>query len=205
MAEFDQKAATWDDDPDKVKRAISIAGSIANSIDLSTIKSAMEYGSGTGLLSFALNDRLAEIVLMDESRSMTDVARAKCLEKDVNHVNPIQYDLLKQPLPDYKFDLIFILLTLHHISDTTAILDKFQQLLKPDGYLAIIDLEEEDGSFHEDEFHGHNGFNRKSLEELLEAHGLKPVSYEVCYELERETDDDKVKYPLFLLVSKKKA
>ena len=94
MADFDKKAATWDNDPAKVNRAESIADSLSNNINMSSIKLAMEYGSGTGLLSFALKDRLAEIVLMDESAAMIHVARAKCLAKNVKHLNPIQYDLL---------------------------------------------------------------------------------------------------------------
>jgi ubiquinone/menaquinone biosynthesis C-methylase UbiE len=203
MAEFDQKAATWDDDPVRVDRAESIAASLANTIDLSTIKLAMEYGSGTGLLSFALKDKLAQIVLMDESQSMIDVANEKCVAYDVNHFKPLMYDLLKQPTPEYKFDLIFILLTLHHIKDTDLILKKFQQLLNPNGYLAIIDLEKEDGSFHEHNNHFHNGFERPDLEKHLRHSGLKPIGYEVCYELERDYDDGKRKYPLFLLVSQK--
>lgn len=203
MAEFDQKAATWDDNPVRVDRAESIAASLANTIDLSIIKLAMEYGSGTGLLSFALKDQLANVVLMDESQSMVDVAKEKCEAKGANHFNPVKYDLLKQPLPEDKFDLIFILLTLHHIEKTDLILKKFQQLLNPNGYLAIIDLEKEDGSFHEHNNHFHNGFERTDLEEQLEHNGLKPMSYEVCYELERDYDNGKQKYPLFLLVSQK--
>jgi ubiquinone/menaquinone biosynthesis C-methylase UbiE len=113
------------------------------------------------------------------------------------------YDLLKQPLPEYRFDLIFILLTLHHIEETELILEKFQQLLNPNGYLVIIDLEKEDGSFHEHNHHFHNGFERTDLENQLKKNGLEPISYEVCYELERDYDDVKQKYPMFLLVSQK--
>ena len=203
MAEFDQKAATWDDNPVRVDRAKSIATSLANTIDLSNIKLAMEYGSGTGLLSFALKDKLAGVVLMDESQSMIDVAKEKCVANDVNHFKPLMYDLLKQPTPEYKFDLIFILLTLHHIKETDLILKKFQQLLNPNGYLAIIDLEKEDGSFHEHNNHFHNGFDRTDLENQLKQNGLEPISYEVCYELERDYDEGMQKYPLFLLVSQK--
>ena len=203
MAEFDQKAATWDDDPIRVVRAESIGKSLAKRIDLSTIKQAMEYGSGTGLLSFALKNKLANVVLMDESAAMIEVAKAKCQANDASHFSALQYDLLKQPLPDLKFDLIYILLTLHHIQDTEEILTKFSQLLNRNGYLAIIDLEKEDGSFHQDEFHGHNGFERSVLEDKLAASGLKSINYEVCYELERETEDGIRKFPLFLLISQK--
>ena len=203
MAEFDEKAATWDDDHVRVDRAESIAASLASTIDLSTIKLAMEYGSGTGLLSFALKDKLANIVLMDESQSMIDMAREKCVAKDVSHLKPLVYDLLKQPPPDYKFDLIFILLTLHHIQETDLILEKFHELLNPNGYLAIIDLEKEDGSFHERNNHFHNGFERNDLQNQLRHNGLEPISYEVCYELARDYDEGTQKYPLFLLVSQK--
>jgi len=203
MAEFDQKAATWDDNPARVDRAKSIATSLANTIDLSSVKLAMEYGSGTGLLSFALKDNLANIVLMDESQRMIDVANEKCAANNVSHFQPMMYDLLKQPLPEYRFDLIFTLLTLHHIQETGLILDKFHELLNPNGYLAIIDLEKEDGSFHEHNNHFHNGFERNEIENQLKYNGLEPITYEVCYELERDYDEGKQKYPLFLLVSQK--
>jgi len=203
MAEFDQKAATWDDNPQRVSRANSIADSLAKTIDLSKITNAMEYGSGTGLLSFALANRLSHIELMDESAGMTKVAAQKCHEAGINHLSPIQYDLLNQPLPQSRYDLIFILLTLHHIQNTEQILKKFYQLLNPGGYLAIIDLEQEDGSFHEHHNHFHNGFERTNLESKLRFNNLKTVSYEVCYELERDYDNGKQKYPLFILVSQK--
>ncbi len=205
MAEFDDKAATWDDDPVRVQRAEEIAGFLANKIDLTKIGTVMEYGSGTGLLSFALKDKLPEVVLMDESAEMTRVARAKCAAMQVGHFKPLQYDLLKQPLPELRFDLIYILLTLHHIADTKAIMAKFHQLLNPGGFLVIIDLDKEDGSFHEGEFPGHHGFDRQVLADTIKAVGLQPVSYDICYELERETAGGVKKFPLFMQVAQKPA
>ncbi len=204
MAEFDEKAATWDDDPIRVKRVESIAESLANILDLSAIDQAMEYGSGTGLLSFSLKDRLANVVLMDESRGMTEMAIKKGEVYQVDHFKPIQYDILKQPLPNLRFDLIYTLLTMHHVEETGTILAKFQQLLNQNGYLAIIDLDKEDGSFHEGKFHGHNGFDRFELENQLKHVGLQPTCYEVCYNIKKETESGFKNYPLFLLISQKK-
>ena len=66
-----------------------------------------------------------------------------------------------------KFDLIFTQMVLHHVTDIERIINKFHQLLNPNGYLAIADLYEEDGSFHGDGFTGHKGFNIDSLSDLL--------------------------------------
>ena len=77
MSEFDEKAATWDDDPNRAKMAKFIAGRLASAVDLAGIKTAMEYGSGTGLMSFVLKEDIREIILMDDSVKMTKVARQK--------------------------------------------------------------------------------------------------------------------------------
>ena len=140
-------------------------------------------------------------MLIDESESMIEMAIEKCNSLGVANLKPIQYNLMEQPLLDSKFDLIYILLTLHHINDTSVILDKFRQSLNNNGHLVIIDLESEDGSFHEGDFHGHHGFDRQELEEKLRAAYLKPTSYEVCYVLENDTDGDDKKYPLFMLIA----
>ena len=203
MNEFDELAATWDDKPSRVERAASIAQSIRDVLDLSNYQNALEYGSGTGLLSFALKDDLKRITLMDESVEMTKVSREKCRQSKVKHLHPIKMDLMTEEYqPESKFDLIFIMLTLHHIDDTDGILSRFKHLLAPNGVLAIIDLEPEDGSFHDKEFHGHLGFNRNELEEKVKEAGFQPFHYDVIYEIEKEEEvEEKKSYPLFLMMA----
>lgn len=203
MNEFDEFAASWDDDPIRVERAVSIAQSMRDILDMNTYQRALEYGSGTGLLSFALQDDLKSITLMDESIEMTKVAREKCKVSQVNHLHPIKMDLLiDEYQPESRFDLIFILLTLHHITDTDGILSRFKNLISPNGVLAIIDLETEDGSFHDREFHGHLGFDRNDLEEKLKGAGFQPFYYDVIYEIEKEERGDKKSYPLFMMLAR---
>lgn len=202
MHEFDERAATWDENPMRVARAVSIAQSMRDVLDLSTYQNALEYGSGTGLLSFALKDDLRRITLMDESTKMTKVAREKCKASQVTHLHPVRIDLLTDEYrPASKFDLIFILLTLHHINDTDGILARFRELIAPNGLLAIIDLETEDGSFHDGEFHGHLGFDRNRLEGKIKAAGFQAVHYDVIYEIEKGEEGDKKSYPLFLMIA----
>ncbi len=203
MNEFDEFAATWDDDPIRVERAVSIAQSMRNILDMNTYQNALEYGSGTGLLSFALKDDLKRITLMDESIEMTKVAMEKCKLSQVNHLHPIKMDLLiDEYQPGSRFDLIFILLTLHHIIDTKEILSRFKHLIAPNGALAIIDLETEDGSFHDREFNGHLGFDRNDLEKKAKEAGFQPFYYDVIYEIEKGEGEDKKSYPLFLMIAK---
>ena len=149
MTLFDDKAANWDDDPDHVERARIIAKRLVKAIDKSDVKTALEYGSGTGLLSFELRNDFPKIMLMDESVNMTNVAMQKCNDLKVNNLFPLKYDLMRNPLHFGHYDLIFSMLTLHHIENTEAILKKFYQLLNPKGVLVLIDLEKEYCSFHD--------------------------------------------------------
>jgi ubiquinone/menaquinone biosynthesis C-methylase UbiE len=202
MNEFDELAAMWDDDPTRVARAASIAQSMRDVLDMNTFRTALEYGSGTGLLSFALKDDLKKITLMDQSVEMTKVAREKCKTSQVNHLHPIKMDLMVDEYqPASSFDLIFSLLTLHHIHDTDGILSRFKNLLTPNGFLAIIDLETEDGSFHDREFDGHLGFDRNDLEGKVKEAGFQPSYYDVIYEIEKGEGENKRSYPLFLMIA----
>ena len=204
MTHFDDEAATWDDDPGHRDRAIVIADRLKIVLGEKNSKAALEYGSGTGQLSFEMKEIIPRITLMDESEKMTEVTLQKCKNSGVTNLIPIKYDLLIDPLPVEKYDLIYSLLTLHHIDDLELIFEKFEALLNPGGILAIIDLEKEDGSFHDYEFHGHLGFERKDLEQIISKTGLKPTHYEVCYTIERELEEGEIgKYPLFLMVAEK--
>lgn len=203
MNEFDEKAATWDEDPTRLARAASIAQSMREVLDMRDIRTALEYGSGTGLLSFALKDDLESITLMDDSMEMTKVAREKCARAQVKHLHPMKMDLLSDEYqPATKFDLAFILLTLHHIQDTDGILARFKNIMTPNGLLAIIDLETEDGSFHDRPFYGHLGFDRKELEQKVKTAGFQPFHYDVIYEIDKGEGADKKSYPLFLMLAR---
>jgi len=59
------------------------------------------------------------------------------------------------------FDLIFSAMALHHVQNTDALLDRFASLTAPGGWIALADLDTEDGTFHSgDSGPVHPGFNR---------------------------------------------
>jgi len=74
---FSSQAATWDDDPRRVERARRAANAIAAEVPLDSSWTVLDYGAGTGLLAFALADRVGEILLMDSSEGMVETARKR--------------------------------------------------------------------------------------------------------------------------------
>ncbi len=203
MSEFDEKASTWDDDPSRVDRAKEITEFLKTRVDLLNVVNALEYGSGTGLLSFNLRHEISNITLMDDSIEMTRVAQEKCNRLGVSNLHPTKSNLLEDPLPEDRYDLIYMMLTLHHVEQAGDLLQKFAKLLNKNGTLAIIDLEKEDGSFHDGPFHGHKGFEKNKLENMLHHSGLNPQSFDICYTIKKETDNGLKEFPVFLSVSLK--
>src|SRR5690349_11117165 len=115
MTNFDERAKDWDSDPGKVERARVVADSIRRAIPLSTKMKALEYGCGTGLLSFALQSDLGQITLADTSPGMLDVLKKKIADAGVMNMHPVRLDLTSDPLPSERYDLIYSLMVLHHI------------------------------------------------------------------------------------------
>jgi ubiquinone/menaquinone biosynthesis C-methylase UbiE len=204
MTNFDERARDWDSDLTKVERARAVADAIRKVIPLSRGIHALEYGCGTGLLSFALQQELGEITLADTSQGMLDVLREKIAEAGVTNMLPVRLDLITDPLPAERYDLIYSLMVLHHIHDTDTVLRKFYDLLEPNGYLLVADLDEEDGSFHTDGTTDvHKGFRREALRRLVENSGFQDVHFSTAYEIRKTIADKEKTFPVFLMKARK--
>jgi hypothetical protein len=71
--------------------------------------------------------------------------------------------------------------------------------------MCIVDLDEEDGSFHKNypEFHGHNGFNQEDLKNILISCGFKNVESNSFYFDKKIIDGQEIDYSLFLMKARK--
>jgi len=199
---FDVKARTWDT-PEKAERAQAVADLIRSKVKLTRDMSGFEYGCGTGLLSFCLRDELGQIALADSSVGMLEVVEEKIQAAAATHMNHLQLDLMEEAAPETPFQLIYSMLTLHHIDDTDRILQIFHSMLSEGGYLCVADLNKEDGSFHSGEFHGHHGFDQQQLKSTLERIGFTDVDSEICYSIEKEVDGKARSFPVFLMICRK--
>ena len=205
MTNFDERARDWDSDPDKVERAHVVADAIRQAVPLSNSMKALEYGCGTGLLSFALQSDLGSITLADTSQGMLNVLGEKIVDAGVTNMHPIMLDLATDPLPAERYHLTYSLMTLHHIHNTEYILGKFHALLEPNGFLIVADLDKEDGSFHTDGTTDvHKGFGRHELQKRVESAGFGNVKFSTVYEIKKKIGNEEKIFPIFLMSAQKK-
>ena len=216
MNEFDQKAAQWDAKPVRVERAQAVAAAITAAVPLSPQMTALEYGCGTGLLSFALQPQLGHITLADSSTGMLAVVREKIAAANIQNtctahnrqrysagMTPLQLDLSADSLPAERYQLIYTLMTLHHIPDTDRMLRAFYQLLDAPGHLCVADLDKEDGTFHEGEFHGHLGFDRDELDARTRQAGFQSIHFTTVFHMIKDVNGASKDFPIFLMVAVK--
>ena len=90
-------------------------------------------------------------------------------------------------------------MTLHHVEDTQRLFAEFFRLMNPGGWLAIADLDSEDGSFHPDTTGVmHYGFDRAHIQRQLETCGFSNIAASTAAILSRARD-----YPVFLITARK--
>ena len=197
---FDEKAQTWDANPMQKARNEAVAAAIRRTIPLSKLMHALDYGAGTGLLSLDLSAELGSILAVDTSKGMLDQLGRKLEAAEVSNISVVSHDLSTAPLEGGPFDLIYTVMTLHHVEDVDTVLDRFASLLKKGGHIAIAELVEEDGSFHGDHTHTHHhGFRPGDLEAELGRRGFSELSSEEVFLIEREGGT----FPVFLLTGVK--
>ncbi len=214
--DFNTAAAGWDTDR-RIKRAEAISEEIAKTIHIKPHSNALEFGCGTGLISFGLRDRFDHITLVDVSEAMVDMLCRKIGEAGITNMIALKADILGAAgfgrdaegftLPQDKYDVIYTSMALHHIVDLSSALAVFYGLLCCGGTVCIVDLTQDDGSFHrlEKDFNGHNGFEQEELKAALKDKGFADVQTRVFFEDVKRIEDRDVPYSLFIMTGSKPA
>jgi tRNA (cmo5U34)-methyltransferase len=201
MNEFDAKAGNWDKNLIHLERSQAIARELLKMVPVKKEMKALEYGAGTGLLSFILKDRFKEIILMDSSQGMLKIANEKITTDKVQNIKTLLIDLEKEEFTA-QFDIIYNQMVLHHVIDIEKLFKKFYLLLNSGGYLVIADLYIEDGSFHGEGFTGHKGFEVEKLSSMLQKNGYKNIKHKQCFVMKKLIETGGIKeYPVFILVA----
>ncbi len=208
---FDQAAKTWDEKSARVELARAVACAIRKNVELNPEFSCMEYGCGTGIISLLLAPYVKRIATVDTSRQMLKVLEEKLARQPGPHnISTYQMDLTDERFALVPFlkelDLIFSSMTLHHIGPVQKLLSRFYQLLRPGGWLAIADLDKEDGDFHGKDVPGvaHFGFEREEIRKLLSDIGFKGIKILMAHKMKKTTEAGVTKvFPIFLATGRK--
>ncbi|MBK8445199.1 MAG: class I SAM-dependent methyltransferase [Micropruina sp.] len=203
---FSSQAATWDDDPRKVDRARQAANAIAAEVPLDPSWRVLDYGAGTGLLAFALADRVGEILLLDFSDGMVEAARRRIAESGRAGMRAERHDLTQAPLPEgEQFDLVISMMVLHHVDDVPLLLKRLAAATAEDGWIAVLDLEPEEGEYHDPEFTGHHGFRRGMLRRALASAGFGHMTVRQVLQIEKPVDGAPRKFGVFLATARRES
>lgn len=176
---FANKSKSWDMNSVRVQNAKGIADIIVKNIKLNKSMELMDFGAGTGLLSYFVAPFVRKIVAVDNSPSMLLEFENKC-DDFICETEVIEKDLSSETL-DRKFDGIISSMTMHHLEDIHTLFSKFYTMLNDGGFIAIADLDSEDGSFHGDNTGVfHHGFDRQTLEKQAKEAGFKDIGFELA-------------------------
>lgn len=191
---FADKSKSWDMNSKRVQNAKSIADNIIQDIELDKDMKIMDFGVGTGLLSYFIAPHIKKIVAVDNSPSMLDVFKDKKDEFDCE-TEILELDLSTQDI-DFKLDGIISSMTIHHLEDTKDLLEKFYNMLNKDGFISLADLDEEDGTFHSDNTGVyHYGFSRDELHKIATDIGYRDISFKTVSKISKPHNE----FSIFLM------
>lgn len=200
MNSFDERAKQWDS-PERAAMASSISLCMLTGLRLNDTMTAVDFGAGTGLVTFEIAKRVKRITAIDSSVGMIDVIREKIENNGVKNVDAMFYDIEKDPAVIDAVDVIVSSMAMHHVKDIRKFAEKIYLMLKTGGQLAIADLEKEDGSFHDGNSTGvmHHGFDRNSLESEFKSAGFSNIKFSTAFKAARGNRE----YPVFLMLCEK--
>ncbi len=199
MSRFDKVAKEWDISDARTALSENIAKTLIDNVSLQTTMNIIDFGAGTGLLTSHMLGRVASVAAVDISAGMLNQLAQKEELKDM--VTPYCQNIIHEPLED-DFDGIISAMTLHHVKNTDEILKVFYEHLKEGGFLALADLDKEDGSFHSHGNEGvfHFGFEREALHVKLIDAGFKEIKFTTAYTIDKGEGKT---FPIFLVTALK--
>ena len=202
---FDDRAKTWDENPVRVKLAKDIAAVIKNSVPLSKKDDVLDFGCGSGLVTLEIAPLVNTIIGCDNSQGMIDVLESKIDTHVISNVKTELIDVEQGGVLDGKYSVVVSAMALHHIKNTQPLLEQFYNVLFSGGYIAIADLEAEDGQFHENNLGVHHlGFDMDKLKGNFAKAGFIQIKTYLATQITKPIADGSLRtFNVFLIVAQK--
>ena len=102
--------------------------------------SILDVGTGAGHLSFALAPLAARVVALDPSPGMLATVRDAALARGLGQIETCAGSADALPFADASFDLVCSRYSAHHWLHVPQALAQLRRVVRPDGFVLIIDL-----------------------------------------------------------------
>lgn len=144
-------------------------------------RTALEIGSGEGLLASLVASSFKEVTCIDASSNMRKESQKRFSQIGIENISVHDESFIKTT--GGKYDLIYSMLAFHHIVDVEEELNILRGLLKEEGKLILVDLDTVSPDFHKDfpDFDGHDGFSKEEIETYLKNTGFVLDTYEITW------------------------
>jgi 2-polyprenyl-3-methyl-5-hydroxy-6-metoxy-1,4-benzoquinol methylase len=204
--DFDKVAGSWDEDPAKVRLTNEIADTIIRKLTLTSGMDVMDFGCGTGLLTLRLQPFVHSITGVDSSQGMLDVFNSKITSHGLANVSAKLVNLEKGDSLQGEYHLVTSAMTLHHVSEVEPLINRFYQMLLPNGCLCVADLDLDGGRFHGDNTGVfHHGFDRSALRSIFEKAGFVNVRDLTATEISKPNVNGELNtFTVFLMIGEKR-
>lgn len=197
---FDSAAQTWDTE-EIIKRNEALAQKIKKHLT-QPMGRLLDFGCGTGLLLSHFINQANELVGIETSQGMLVQFNERF--QGVHSVKSFAINLEHESLPPTIgfFDVVVTAMAFHHLKKPQLVLKKLKEHLNAKGIVFVIDLGEEDGTFHPDN-QGmgvqHFGFSKETLESWSQDIGFDSFQHETVYEIFKNNRIYKVNMGIFHL------
>lgn len=146
---------------------------LLDALDFAPTATALEVGPGDGSFLPELAHRFAQVVAVDNSPAMLELARARCEQAALGNVELKLADALQDDCP--SADCVVLNMVLHHLAAPGEALKQLARLVNPGGSLLVIELCSHNQSWAREACGDlWLGFEQDDLARWADAAGLTP-------------------------------
>lgn len=154
----------------------------------------LDIACGPGILAAALAGDARQLVGLDSTPEMIDLARARCAEAGLTNTEFRLGDAEALPFDNAEFDGVVSRLAVHHFSEPTRVLREARRVVRPEGQVVVADIV---SSANGEEAALHNALERLrdpthvrmlSKAELLDAIDASGLRVHATQELQQERE-----------------